>query len=289
MINSALLSQENYTMRFANGDAVDILFAQNLSPWMKKFASIMGLRSSQLNGRSKLIFVRKVSDKYQVGWQSQDLRAVKIWTHERIPDVVCEISEDEGYELDIIKMWLVLNPIYNKIHESGGLSLHSALVERKGKGILLAGPGGAGKSTCCRRIPLPWKAICDDEVLVVRTEDRYMAHPFPTWSEYLMKRSEKTWDTGHSLPLSAIFFLEQAEEDNAIPLGSGQASILINESSLQIYNRNLRNLDSDIKKKIRNNLFINACKMAKAVPAFILRVSFNGRFWDEIEKMLKKS
>jgi hypothetical protein len=33
-------------------------------------------------------------------------------------------------------------------------------------------------------------------------------------------------------------------------------------------------------------LFNNACELAKAVPAYILRVSLEGRFWEEMEKVI---
>jgi SynChlorMet cassette protein ScmC len=170
----------------------------------------------------------------------------------------------------------------------GGLPLHAALVERNGMGILLAGHGGAGKSTCCQRLPSSWHALCDDETLVVINEEKqYFAHPFPTWSDYLWKRSERTWNVQKYVPLSAIFLLEQSETDEAIRIGQGQGATFINTLATDVCRRNWRNLDRKEERAQRKQLFQNACELARAVPAFKLRFSLNGRFWEKIEEVLR--
>jgi SynChlorMet cassette protein ScmC len=184
-------------------------------------------------------------------------------------------------------MWFSLLCVYNKAIEQGGLPFHSALVQSGGKGVLLAGKGNIGKSTCARRIALPWQAVCDDETLVVRdTAGSYKAHPFPTWSDYLYKRREPTWDVQQSFPLSAIFFLQQAESDEAIPLGGAKAAVCINESATQVCRRNWRGLTYKEEAAFKKKVFENACLLAKAVPVFILHFSLKGKFWKEIEKVL---
>jgi hypothetical protein len=37
---------------------------------------------------------------------------------------------------------------------------------------------------------------------------------------------------------------------------------------------------------LRKNLFENSCRLAKAVPAFRLKASLKGRFWEKIEEVL---
>ena len=40
------------------------------------------------------------------------------------------------------------------------------------------------------------------------------------------------------------------------------------------------------KIKLGTQVFNNACKLAKMVPTFRLRISLHGKFWEEIEKSL---
>ena len=169
----------------------------------------------------------------------------------------------------------------------GGLPFHAALVECAGRGILLAAKGGGGKTTCSSRLPDQWKILCDDENLVVLDENKvYRVHPFPTWNDYVMKRSENTWDVQYSVPFSGIFFIEQSESDEVIPLSVGQTSVQMTRSVTQVLGRLWNNLPREEQKITMRDIFNNAFEMAKVVPAFRLRVSLDGRFWEEIEKVL---
>jgi SynChlorMet cassette protein ScmC len=165
--------------------------------------------------------------------------------------------------------------------------LHAALLELDGKCILLAAPGSTGKSTSCRRLPDYWNPLGDDEALVVLDhENGYRAHPFPTWSEYWRKSSDKTWNVQHSAPVRTIFFLEQAENDEVIPLGEGVAAVSINQSATEVSKRHWRKLDVETKRPLAKLQFGNACNMARSIPSFTLRASLHGRFWEEMEKTL---
>jgi len=184
-------------------------------------------------------------------------------------------------------MWNALYPIYRESIDQGGLPFHAGLVELDGRGIILAGPGDTGKSTCCSRLPDYWNPLCDDEVLVVLdNEGNFRAHPFPTWSDYLWGESEKTCNVQRSVPVSGVFFIEQSQIDEALPLGQGKSAVYMNESATQVCRRFWRGADNEYKRTFRKNMFNNACKMAKKIPAFRLRVSLHGRFWEEIERVL---
>ena len=244
------------------------------------------------------------------GWFAYDNKWVRIWLNNAISDVICEIGNvnsgsldceiDNGIcildceidnvdscSLDIPNMCISLYPICQRVLEGGGLPVHAALLELDGQGIILAAAGGTGKSTSCRRLPDYWHPLCDDEALVAyEPESGYRAHPFPTWSEHLWKSSDKSWNVQHSVPLRALFFLEQAESDEVIPLGVGQAAVSLNQSATQISGKFWRILDDETKKQSAKFQFDNACNMAKSIPAFTLRASLHGRFWEEIEKTL---
>lgn len=186
-----------------------------------------------------------------------------------------------------ILMALSIPAVYWESTFRGGLPLHAALLEYQGQGVILAARGDTGKSTCCRRVPPPWRARCDDEVLVVLSpEGRFLAHPFPTWSDYFFERSENTWKVEHSLPLAGIFFMEQAQEDDCLPLRGSQAALAATRSSAQIMFRIMRCFDTDNTRELKKVMFENACEIVKQVPAFHLQVSLTGRFWEKIEAAL---
>jgi SynChlorMet cassette protein ScmC len=265
----------------------------------------MQLPYSESDGYPRLIFMRKslerdwwrdpvsrltrtiAEDLPEKGWTAHDLRSLQLWAHDEVPDVICEMGDEEDHDLDIVRMWLALAPVYSKTLEAGGLPLHAALVERDGTAVLLLAPGGTGKSTCCRRILPPWKALCDDlTLMVVDRHKHYRVHPFPTWSNYLWKLSDTTWDIQHHLPLSALFFMEQGTTDEVIPVGKGLASVLATESAEQVYQAAWRNLLPEEERSLKEQVFENACALAGRIPAFRLRVSLEGRFWEEMEKVL---
>jgi SynChlorMet cassette protein ScmC len=266
----------------------------------------MELKKSRLNGSPKLIFFMRGASNGPVdialpcvaaklrswsrnaGWVVSDPASLRVWCSESIPDVLCEVSHhDQVPEIQFLNMWYALLPIYQRSIYGGGLPLHAGLVELDGLGVLLAASGDKGKSTCCLRLPDYWKPLCDDETLVVLDKKKkYRAHPFPTWSEYYWKRSEKTWDVQYSLPLSGVFFLEQSDADEVVPVGEGQAAVLMSESASQVCEKFWRALDREDQRPFRNGLFNNACEIAKQIPAYRLSVSRHGRFWEKMEQVL---
>ena len=297
--------RERYLLRLGNGQGWEFVAAEGVKPWVESLASIMQLRNCEPNGYPKLVFTRKrlgvdwwrdpvsrltrniSGDLPDRGWEAHDLRSLQLWTHRDVPDVICEMGDEEDRDLDIIRMWLCLSPVYQRALESGGLPLHAALVEKNGTAVLLAAPGGTGKSTCCRRILPPWKALCDDLTLAVADTDRqYRVHPFPTWSDYLWERSGATWDVQRHLSLSAIVFLEQGTTDETIPIGKGEAAACIMESASQVCHSFWRDIALGEKRSLKEKVFDNACGLATSIPAFKLRVSLNGRFWEEMERVL---
>lgn len=306
-MKSTLPDKIEYCLRLGNGQGWRITATDGAQSWVEKLAKILKLKNDNGSGHQKLVFVRRAIGNQipeqtisylspsileeehlpRKGWQALRIRAIQIWSHLRVPDLICEIGQEQGYELDILRMMLALYPIIERAQYYGGMTFHAALVERSGTGILLAAPGNTGKSTCCRRFPNPWQPLCDDETLVVKNDEgRYLAHPLPTWSDYLLKRSGEARRVEEYVPLSALFFLEQAEADEVTPVGQGQTAVLITQSAMEVYYPKWNNLDSERLRGVKKMLFENACELAKAVPAFRLRASLTGRFWEKIESVL---
>jgi SynChlorMet cassette protein ScmC len=169
----------------------------------------------------------------------------------------------------------------------GGLLLHGALAEQNGSGVILAGSGGAGKTTASHRLVSPWRSLSDDVTLVVRDDDgAYWAHPWPTWSSFLAGGAGGTWNVQYAVPLKAVFFLEQADEEYFQSVDIPQAVCLLNRSAEQSTWSLPKCLDRDELKKTRLKRFDNICAMAQTIPSFILRLGLKGPFWQEIERAL---
>jgi len=297
--------KSGHCIRLANDQRWQLMATEGRRSWVEKLASMMELETCDENGYPKLIFIRKETDKQsrgepicylnqdmrsslpREGWQVHKLPVIRIWYHCDVPDVICEYGHEESHELNILRQSLALYPIFEKAQSSGGLPFHAGLVERDGKGVLLAASGNTGKSTCCRRLCSPWHPFCDDETLVVRDDlERYFAHHFPTWRDHLWRNSEQTWDVEKGVLLSAIFFLVQAETDEVSHMGQGETAVSINKSAEQVCHRFWDNLNNQELRVRREKVFENACELAGSIPAFRLRVSLKGRFWEKIEAVL---
>jgi SynChlorMet cassette protein ScmC len=261
----------------------------------KKIGAIMQLRERPPGDGPLMFFYEKHEDHRSLelsrlraqGWLNLYQTHYQIFFHPRLHHALCEYDatlEEPHYAM----MSLSVHVIHWGSILRGGLPFHAALLEHQGQGVVLAAPGGTGKSTCSRRVPPPWRARCDDEVLTVLSpEGRYLAHPFPTWTDYLWKRGENTWKVEEAVPLAGIFFLEQSSEDDCVPLKSVPAAAAATRSADEIMRfKLLGNSETWEVRELRRNIFMNACDILKQVPAFRLRVRLSGRFWEKIEAAL---
>ncbi len=100
--------------------------------------------------------------------------------------VVCILrpyNHSDGLYIQLMQLSLV---IAREAQACGGVLIHGALAELDGMGVILAAPGGTGKTTASNRLLAPWRSLCDDTTLVVRdAQGNYWAHPWPTWSCFL--------------------------------------------------------------------------------------------------------
>jgi len=93
--------------------------------------------------------------------------------------------------------------------------VHGALMEKNGRGVLLCGPSGIGKSTTARRMADEgFDVLADDCFLLWRDGDGgYWARPLPTWSTYLFgKEALVECDARREFPISHLFILGRREE-----------------------------------------------------------------------------
>lgn len=285
--------EPGYGLRLGDGDAWFLTASADARDWLDRFARILGLEGGTGSEPLRIVFSRGSNPHGEAHppvdpWDPRRRRTVRVRCADKAcSEVLCEILKDTPDDVRWVSMWSALMPIYRRARERGGLPLHAALAERDAKGVLLAAPGGTGKSTACRRMPAPWIERADDETLVVRTrKGGYRAHPFPTWSDFLCGRVSPARKVERSVPVQAVFFLEQSEKDDAAPLGQAEAAVMLNGSAVEVCSKYWLGIEKEDEIAQRRAVFANACDFARRIPAYALRLSLHGRFWEEIEKAL---
>ena len=203
--------------------------------------------------------------------------------------IQCSIRITQKQADDLIcALVAILSILGHHAQRHGGMLLHSALAELDGRGVALAANGGVGKSTASRRLPPPWRSLCDDTLLILKDhQGNYWAHPFPTSSQFVDDGTGGMWDCNHAVSLKALFFLKQALEEHAEQLAKHEAVGRLVNSAQQASGPVERGLDEDQRRTQRITRFDSICALAMAVPAFDLHLSLHGDFWLEMARVLE--
>ncbi|NTV01095.1 MAG: SynChlorMet cassette protein ScmC, partial [Methanoregulaceae archaeon] len=200
-----------------------IRISQDLQAWGEKFAPILGINEYSGDNRYQLSVCsgrEAQAARAAFGGKEQDplsIRDVKIYQEPRETLVVLPLTTRE--DLGIIHMMIALFPVYLQVIKDGGLPLHGAILKHpEYGGIGILAPGGTGKTTCSQRVIAPWSSPCDDFFVVIRSRQGYLAHPFPTWSEFLDEQKRRSgpgsWDSQDCTPLKGMYFLQKGKEDD---------------------------------------------------------------------------
>lgn len=164
---------------------------------------------------------------------------------------------------------------------------HGALVAYRDQGVLLAAPGGTGKSTACARLPETWQVLCDDTTLLVADGAwGWWAHPWPTWSRLLDGDLSGRWPVEERVRPRLVCFLEQAPVDELVPVGGGEASGRLSAAAEQARLAALRGLPAVGQRQARLDWFAQSAALARTLPAYRLRLTLTGRFWELLEPRL---
>lgn len=99
-----------------------------------------------------------------------------------------------------------------------GCFMHSDGIKMDDKGYLFVGHSGAGKSTIATLLQDKGEILCDDRMIIRKWSDGYYIHG--NWSHGTMPVVSSA-----SAPLTGIFFLEQSQRNEIIPVESSMESI----------------------------------------------------------------
>ena len=70
------------------------------------------------------------------------------------------------------------------------------------------------------------------------------------------------------------------------PIGPGHAVCLLAELALQTSTHVLEGMPPDDVATFNLQRFENLCDLVQAIPAYLLDLSLNGAFWEEIERVM---
>lgn len=278
----------SYHLVIRNGQEWVLEAAPELEDWLMQLAHILMLRAVKTRGESpswRFCFQNAGGNGFRgESWVTSRSRWMSSYAKTDGTDLITEIIPFERGDPkeDIVRMMLAIQTLYLAIWPFGGIPVHAALLERDGEAIMIAAPGGTGKSTCARRVPPPWHTLCDDTVLLVPAAGVYYAHPLPTWSDFLMRDlNNGRWDVGHAVPVTGIWFLEHGEQDRAVPIGKGQAASRLYHSAVQVSNVCLRKEHNDeIYTGWHKGLFHRSCDAVSHLSCGVLRATPGGSFWE---------
>lgn len=284
-----------YLLTLGDGQRRVLCADEGMTEWLSRFAAILRLAPGCVGNGPVIYYMSRggVSPRLFAGWECHPLRFFRVWCHPKSPDMILESSWtwEEKRFIPYIMMHEALSVLCADLHVPTALPLHTAALARDagdGGAVALLAPSGTGKSTCAARVPSPWEPLCDDMALIVRDSDgAFRLHPLPTWSEVTMRgRTDLTWDVCRHLPLQAVYLLEQGDRDRVTEVGNGEATAAIFRSSVQIMTPYLNRLDPADVIVLKRRFLENACTLASALPAFRLRATISGRFWEAIEGSL---
>jgi len=197
-----------------NAEPLTVGFAPELDVWERKFAVLLGLEIGRDAAEgSPCVHIQRglLKTLPQGSLFVVDHPTVQMVLEER---TLCyrvfvqpELDMTERRLVSLFR-FTVLLAILSGMFRSGRIAaLHGVLLEDDdGRGMLLCGQSGIGKSTTMRR----WKAgggkvYADD--LVLLEEDGtggYMASPFPTWSRCRQKLEGECFPVSHKVELKAL-------------------------------------------------------------------------------------
>lgn len=168
----------------------------------------------------------------------------------------------------------------------GGIPLHAALLEHRGRAALIVAPGGTGKTTCYQRVPPPWRGVCDEEVLVVPTSSGvWRAHPMINITDFAVRGKRIQHDIQRGYPLEGLFFLEQGSADTVTALGQGEAAARLFRAATEVIIR-YRGWHCYQRNAFRLHQFANASTLACGVSCYKLTATLTGKFWKKMEPTL---
>lgn len=155
---------------------------------------------------------------------------------DEIPQVsLCTMPSDNEIRVKLARnvMFLALLPLLKKqeiflFH--GGLT-----VDSNGKGCILCGPSGVGKSTAVAKAGTVWEILGDDLMYLTFRNGKCFAQPGPTWSSYLLEKNRPVdCDVTRIVEVKNTLILSRLGEVGIKKLSPMQTGLMVSGSFIEM-------------------------------------------------------
>lgn len=172
---------------------------------------------------------------------------------------------------------------------NGGFLYHGGLADFRGKGVLLAGASGSGKTSASILLKDPWTSLSDDLTIVVKDDKgKYFAHPLPTWSVFFGKElsvKKNFWELENKIPVSVAVFFDRGPDNRIKKAGKAHSLCLLTELAKQSNRFLLQKMDLQVVSEFNKKFFLNINEFIRKIPGFTLELDLKKEFWEEMEKI----
>ncbi|MFX0095804.1 MAG: hypothetical protein ACFFBD_28960 [Candidatus Hodarchaeota archaeon] len=139
---------------------------------------------------------------------------VAIFNHDYTKTTIYNSSEESFRRGNLSTLTFLIKDeilLAHVLADRQGCYFHASGVRIENKGFLFLGKSGAGKSTIARMLKQSAEILCDERLVVRKVGERFKM--YGAWTNQVRK-----YMSVKSAPLNAIMFLEQAQDNQLIPL-----------------------------------------------------------------------
>lgn len=205
---------------------------------------------------------RSTLDSCAIEWRSHAITLYDFARREVLSLLSQEAAAALPEERTNPSFWAPFFPLF------GGVMVHSSAVVREAGAVLLLAPDEGGKTTAARTAP--WQTILSDDQNVVRKgAGGFQVHSTP-WS--LLPGPPR------SAPLRAFFRLEKAEHFEVSPLRSRDLATYLWQEH--------RGGFVLLPRPLRRAAFDLVCEVARAAPAFTMRLPKDYVDWEAVDRAI---
>lgn len=155
----------------------------------------------------------------------------------------------------------------------GSLLFHGGLAVRNGRGLLVGGASGVGKSTLMRRFPVGWEVPADDAVLLSLAGGEVWCQPLPTWSIWFAGSApEREFEAWRQWKLADVCLLVRSGGPKLEPLASSPAIAALMECTQALIGDMIRRWPAQLRRRYHCNAFAFTERLQQACPAKLLSV-----------------
>ncbi len=177
-------------------------------------------------------------------------------------------------------------PLLSAVNSTATCVAHGVLAEFEGKGVIVSGPSGIGKSTASRRLPEPWRVLADDCMIVQKLADGFHAAPVPTWSLFYTANCEsRSFACDRQVKVDTLFLLDRGP-DHAEPIDRKQAIVGFTRSVGDMTKIMTGRLPGAERKNVFDRGFAMAADLAGTLRVRHLFATLEGKFWTAMEETL---